>query len=62
MNPPLIVIHGNALENMSDAYKRYLEGVFRTEFGLVGTPMKIELRTSRNPYAKDEDGKKGRRR
>ena len=62
MNPPLIVIHGNALENMAEAYKRYLEGVFRKEFGLVGTPLKIELRTSRNPYARDEDGKKGRRR
>ena len=30
-------LFGNALENMSDAYKRYLEGVFRNEFGLVGT-------------------------
>ncbi|WP_404302523.1 ribosome biogenesis GTPase Der [Alicycliphilus denitrificans] len=51
MNPPVIVIHGNSLEHVSDAYKRFLEGRFRKEFDLVGTPLRIELRTSSNPYA-----------
>ena len=50
-NPPRIVIHGNSLANVSDAYKRYLEGWFRQQFELVGTPLRIELRTGRNPYA-----------
>ncbi len=50
MNPPVIVIHGNSLEHVSDAYKRFLEGRFRKEFDLVGTPLRIELRTSSNPY------------
>lgn len=50
MNPPVIVIHGNSLEHVSDAYKRFLEGRFRKEFELVGTPLRIELRTSSNPY------------
>ena len=50
-NPPRIVIHGNSLANVSDAYKRYLEGWFRQQFDLVGTPLRIELRTGRNPYA-----------
>jgi GTP-binding protein len=51
MNPPVIVIHGNSLEHVTDAYKRFLEGRFRKEFDLVGTPMRIEFRTSSNPYA-----------
>lgn len=51
MNPPVIVIHGNSLEHVTDAYKRFLEGRFRKEFNLVGTPMRIEFKTSSNPYA-----------
>ncbi len=51
MNPPVIVVHGNSLEHVTDAYKRFLEGRFRKEFNLVGTPMRIEMKTSQNPYA-----------
>ncbi len=51
MNPPVIVIHGNSLEHVTDAYKRFLEGRFRKEFNLVGTPLRIEMKTSHNPYA-----------
>jgi GTP-binding protein len=51
VNPPRIVIHGNALDRVPDSYKRYLQGFFRKKFELVGTPMAIELRTGRNPYA-----------
>ncbi len=54
MNPPVIVIHGNSLEHVTDAYKRFLEARFRAEFNLVGTPLRIELKTSQNPYADKE--------
>ncbi|MDP3131901.1 MAG: ribosome biogenesis GTPase Der, partial [Burkholderiaceae bacterium] len=54
MNPPVVVIHGNSLEHMSDTYKRFLEGRFRKAFDLVGTPLRIELKTSTNPF-KDSD-------
>jgi GTPase len=50
MNPPLIVIHGNSLNHITDSYKRFLEGRFREHFKLTGTPMRIELRSSRNPF------------
>lgn len=50
MNPPVIVIHGNALDRVPDAYTRFLEGRFRKAFDLVGTPMRIEYRTSDNPF------------
>jgi GTP-binding protein len=54
MNPPVIVVHGNSLEHVTDSYKRFLEGRFRKEFNLVGTPLRIEMRTSKNPYADQE--------
>jgi GTPase len=54
MNPPVIVIHGNSLEHVTDAYKRFLEGRFRKEFNLIGTPLRVEMKTSKNPYA-DKD-------
>src|SRR3954464_6375802 len=54
MNPPVIIIHGNSLEHVTDAYKRFLEGRFRKEFNLMGTPLRVEMKTSKNPYA-DKD-------
>ena len=51
MNPPIIVVHGSSLDHVTDSYKRYLEGRFRKAFDLVGTPMRIEMRTTANPYA-----------
>ena len=53
-NPPLVVIHGNALDHITDAYKRFLEGRFRSHFKLSGTPMRIELRSSKNPFAEGD--------
>lgn len=53
-NPPIVVIHGNALDAITDSYKRYLEGRFRETFGLIGTPLRIEFRSSHNPYT-DKD-------
>ena len=52
VNPPRVIIHGNALDRVPDSYQRYLEGFFRDKFGLAGTPLRIEFRTGRNPYAK----------
>jgi len=54
MNPPVIVIHGNSLEHVTDSYKRYLEGRFRKEFDLVGTPLRIQMKSASNTYA-DKD-------
>lgn len=54
MNPPIIVVHGNSLEHVTETYKRFLEGRFRKEFDLVGTPLKIQMKSSQNPYA-DKD-------
>jgi GTP-binding protein len=54
MNPPVIVVHGNSLEHVTDSYKRFLEGRFRKAFSLEGTPLRIEMKTSQNPYTDKE--------
>jgi GTP-binding protein len=53
-NPPIIVIHGNALDGVTEPYKRYLEKHFRETFNLIGTPLRIELRSGKNPFARDQ--------
>jgi len=50
MNPPLVVIHGTSLDHVTASYKRYLEGRLREHFKLVGTPVRIELRSAANPF------------
>lgn len=54
MNPPIVVIHGNSLEAIDANYKRFLEKHFRETFSLVGTPLRIELRSGKNPFARSE--------
>lgn len=49
-NPPLIVIHGSALDDVPDSYKRYLERCFCEAFNLQGTPLKIQFNTGKNPF------------
>jgi GTPase len=49
-NPPIIVVHGNSLEHITDAWRRYLEGRYRKAFDLVGTPLRIEFRSQDNPF------------
>ena len=49
-NPPVIVIHGNSLQAISDSYTRYLVQTFRKAFNLQGTPLRIQYNVSENPY------------
>lgn len=50
-NPPLIIIHGSALDKIPDSYRRYLEKTFCDAFKLQGTPLRIEFKTGKNPFA-----------
>jgi GTP-binding protein len=50
MSPPLVVVHGNSLEHITDGWKRFFEGRLREHFKLVGTPVRIEMRSSANPF------------
>jgi GTP-binding protein len=49
-NPPIIVIHGNQTAKVPASYQRYLEKVFRRQLDMVGTPIRVEFRSSENPY------------
>ena len=55
-NPPIIVVHGNAVDQITDSYRRYLEHTFREAFKLQGTPLRIQFVTAKNPFA-DKDKK-----
>ncbi|MCP4332070.1 MAG: ribosome biogenesis GTPase Der [Gammaproteobacteria bacterium] len=50
-NPPIIVIHGNRTEHLPDVYLRYLTNFFIGKLKLKGTPLRIELKSGKNPYA-----------
>ncbi|AMN46776.1 GTPase Der [Steroidobacter denitrificans] len=49
-NPPIIVVHGNQVQHVPDAYRRYLSNVFRRNFNLEGTPVRVEFRSDENPF------------
>jgi GTP-binding protein len=49
-NPPVIVIHGNQTASVPGSYKRYLFNYFRKALDLVGTPVRVEFKTGKNPY------------
>lgn len=60
VNPPIIVVHGNALEHVPDSYTRYLEHTFRKVFKLQGTPLRVQYKTSENPFDTDNGKEKSR--
>ncbi len=49
-NPPVIVVHGNQLDKLPEAYRRYLVNRFRKAFKLQGTPVRISFKTGDNPF------------
>lgn len=60
MNPPIIVVHGNALGNIPESYTRYLEHTFRKVFKLQGTPLRVQYKTAENPFDTEADKEKSR--
>jgi GTP-binding protein len=50
-NPPVVVIHGNQIDHVPDAYRRYLVNVYRKAFDLMGTPVRVIFRGEDNPFA-----------
>ncbi len=58
MNPPIVVVHGKHVDGIKDSYKRFLEGVFRKAFQLVGTPLRVQFKQGENPFAEPENKRK----
>ncbi|VAW49678.1 GTP-binding protein EngA, partial [hydrothermal vent metagenome] len=46
LNPPRVIVHGNQVDKLPQAYVRYLMNVFRKAFKWVGTPVTIEFKTT----------------
>jgi GTP-binding protein len=57
VNPPVIVIHGSALQHVPASYKRFLERFFAEAFKIRGTPLRIQFKTGVNPYARTSRGR-----
>ena len=51
MNPPRIIIHGNQTKDVPEAYRRYLENIYRRVLNITGSPVKIEFKSGENPFA-----------
>ena len=49
--PPTFVAFGTRAEQVPEAYQRYLVNGLRETFDLPGTPIRLQLRGTRNPYA-----------
>jgi GTP-binding protein len=51
--PPHFALFGSQLDGLPDSYTRYLINSLRETFNLPGTPIRLSMRTAKNPYAKD---------
>jgi GTPase len=60
-NPPVVIIHGNALEAVHASYWRYLEHFFIKTFKLQGTPLRVQFKKHDNPFEGKEAPQRGRR-
>ena len=51
--PPTFLVFGTRAEQMPTEYQRYLVNGLREHFKMPGTPIRIQLRGTKNPYAED---------
>jgi GTPase len=48
--PPTFALFGNQLDHLPEDYQRYLTNGLREAFNLKGTPLRLVMRNTRNPY------------
>ena len=60
-NPPVVVVHGNSLEQVPASYWRYLEHSFMKLFKLQGTPLRVQYKQSENPFEAKAEKEKAKR-
>ena len=51
--PPTFVVFGSRLDMLPESYRRYLVNGLRRELGFDAVPIRLTLRSAKNPYAKD---------
>ncbi len=52
--PPGFVLFGTRLELLPESYRRYLVNSMRRELGFDAVPIRLTLRSSKNPFANDK--------
>lgn len=57
-NPPRIIIHGNKVSKVPDAYKRYIINCYRKSLNIMGSPVIIDFKEGENPYADEKPAQK----
>lgn len=50
--PPTFVVFGTRLDELPESYSRYLVNGLRRELDFAGVPIRLNLRSTRNPYDK----------
>ena len=53
--PPTFVLFASRAEKLPESYKRYLVNSIRESFELPGTPIRISVKSGKNPYAEGTD-------
>ena len=53
--PPTFVLFSSRAEQLPDHYRRYLINSLRESFDLPGVPMRVTVKSNRNPYAEGEE-------
>ena len=48
--PPTFIVFGNRLDELPESYNRYLVNSLRDDLDLKGLPIRINMRSSRNPF------------
>jgi len=52
--PPTFVLFASRADKLPEAYRRYLVNSLRTSFELPGTPIRITVKTGKNPFAETD--------
>jgi GTP-binding protein len=58
--PPTFVLFASRADQMPDSYRRYLVNSIRQSFDLPGTPVRMTIKSGRNPYAEESRGGGGK--
>jgi len=53
--PPTFMLFASRAASMPDSYRRYLINSIRQSFDLPGTPVRLIVKSSSNPYAEDKE-------
>lgn len=52
--PPTFVLFSSKASELPDSYGRYVVNGLRESFGLEGIPLRLSVRSSKNPYAEEK--------